>query len=103
MNKLFTDADSTTPVVIARLNYANHDSRFRNYGLRAGGKSALFSPFPGVDHLDITLEENAEVKVPVPAGHLLFAMPISGTIAISVLMTRNCRYLRHNTLRAKSR
>ncbi|HGK4105777.1 TPA: pirin family protein [Klebsiella pneumoniae] len=211
MNKLFTDADSTTPAVIARLNYANHDSRFRSYGLRAGGKSALFSPFLGVDHywmgaptfpphkhsgmsavsyllrdsetgmnnrdsigtqnlikpgglhwttagrgvvheevpaeqgktvhglqifvalapskqeiapfplmlepedvsviqlpgatirvplgnyadkyspltpptdvtlLDITLEENAEVKIPVPAGHLLFAMPISGAIEI---------------------
>ncbi|HDZ2453961.1 TPA: pirin family protein [Klebsiella pneumoniae] len=198
-------------VVIARLNYANHDSRFRSYGLRAGGRSAQFSPFIGVDHywmgaptfpphkhsgmsavsyllrdsetgmnnrdsigtqnlikpgglhwttagrgvvheevpaeqgktvhglqifvalapekqdiapfplmlepenvpaiqlpgctihvplgsyadmhspltpptevtlLDIALEENAEVKVPVPAGHLLFAMPISGNVEI---------------------
>lgn len=43
-------ANTAIPAVIARLNFANHDSHFRSYGLRAGGKQALFSPFIGVDH-----------------------------------------------------
>lgn len=42
--------DALTSPVIAKVNFANHDSSFRSYGLRAGGKQALFSPYIGVDH-----------------------------------------------------
>ncbi|WP_336779086.1 pirin family protein [Pantoea sp. USHLN256] len=50
MKTLSPRVNTLTPPVIARVNYANHDSRFRSYGLRAGGKQALFSPYIGVDH-----------------------------------------------------
>lgn len=50
MKTLSPRVKTLTPPVIAKVNYANHDNHFRSYGLRAGGKQALFSPYIGVDH-----------------------------------------------------
>lgn len=50
MKTLSPQVNTLTPPVIARVNFANHDSHFRSFGLRAGGKQALFSPYIGVDH-----------------------------------------------------
>lgn len=50
MKTLSPQVKTLTSPVIAKVNYANHDKHFRSYGLRAGGKQALFSPYIGVDH-----------------------------------------------------
>ncbi|UXS01918.1 pirin family protein [Agrobacterium tumefaciens] len=47
-----------------------------------GQKRSPLAPPTEVTLLDISLEEGAELTVPVPEGHLLFAMPIFGTVEV---------------------
>lgn len=47
---------------------------------RYGDKSSQLTPPTDVTLLDITLETNAEITIPLSAGHTMFAIPIFGTI-----------------------
>lgn len=46
------------------------------------GKVSPLTPPTEVTLLDISLDEGSELNVPVPAGHLMFAMPVFGTVEV---------------------
>ncbi|AMK79128.1 MULTISPECIES: pirin family protein [Methylomonas] len=50
-----------------------------------GGVSSPLSPPTNVDLLDISLEDGAELIIPVAAGNCVFVMPIFGTVDVDGL------------------